>query len=106
MTYREELQHVIHERHGVHSHHVQSVSVTEKHNGRVIWDGVVEVFKLQGHPQATHAYAWIHETDDPNQPKRSDAVLNIPPATTPEDAVRVAIIRDLLDAEARAYETR
>ena len=99
MTYIEELQQVIRTLHGVHSTHIQSVSVTEKFESRVIWDGIVEVFELHGHPKATHAYAWSHETDKPKRPKRSVTVLKIPPAISPETAVRVAIMRELRDAE-------
>jgi hypothetical protein len=99
MTYLEELQQVIHRLHGVHSTHVKSVPVTETFNGQTVWDGIVEVFELHGHPKATHAYAWSHNTDDPAQPKRSVTVLKIPPATSPETAVRVAIMQELRDAE-------
>ena len=59
----------------------------------------MEVFELHGHPTATHAYAWTHETDDPKQPKRSVTVLKIPPAVSPETAVRVAIMQELSNAE-------
>ena len=99
MTYIEELQQVIHKLHGVHSTHVRSVPVTEQFKGNVVWDGIVEVFELHGHPKATHAYAWAHDTDDPKQPKRSVTVLNIPPAVSPETAVRIAIMQELRDAE-------
>ena len=99
MTYIEELQAVIHKLHGVHSTHVQSVPVKEEFNGEVLWDGIVEVFQLHGHPDATHAYAWSHETDDPKQPRRSVTVLKIPPAVSPETAVRVAIMQELRNAE-------
>lgn len=100
MTYLEELQVVIHKLHGVHSTHIKSVPVTERFNGEVIWEGIVEVFELHGHDKATHAYAWSHDTDDPKNPKRSVTVLNIPPAVSPETAVRVAIMQELNDAEA------
>jgi hypothetical protein len=99
VTYLEELQTVIHRLHGVHSTHVKSVPVTEQFKGNVVWDGIVEVFELHGHPKATHAYAWTHNTDNPKQPKRSVTVLNIPPAVSPEAAVRVAIMQELRDAE-------
>ena len=99
MNYIEELQHAIHRLHGVHSTHVKSVPVTETFNGQTIWDGIVEVFELHGHPKATHAYAWTHETDDPDQPRRSVTVLKIPPAVSPETAVRVAIMQELRNAE-------
>ena len=99
MTYIEELQSVIHRLHGVHSTHVQSVRVKEEFQGQTVWDGIVEVFELHGHPKATHAFAWTHETHDPKQPKRSVTVLKIPPAVSPETAVRVAIMQELRDAE-------
>ncbi len=99
MNYIEELQEVIHKLHGVHSTHIKSVPVTETFKGDVIWDGIVEVFELHGHPKATHAYAWSHETDNPDQPKRSVTVLKIPPAVSPESAVRVSIMQELRDAE-------
>lgn len=99
MTYLEELQKAIHQLHGVHSTHVGSVPVKEQFKGKVIWDGIVEVFELHGHPKATHAYAWTHETDDDKEPKRSVTVLKIPPAVSPETAVRVAIVQEMRNAE-------
>jgi hypothetical protein len=99
VTYLEELEEIIHKLHGVHSTHVQSVPVTEKFEDKVLWDGVVEVFQLHGHPKATHAYAWSHQTDDPKHPKRSVAVLKIPPAVSPETAVRVAIMQEIGNVE-------
>jgi hypothetical protein len=99
VSYIEELQGVIHKLHGVHSTHVKSVPVIERFNGEVIWDGIVEVFQLHGHGKATHAYAWTHDTDDAKNPKRSVTVLNVPPATSPETAVRVAIMQELSNAE-------
>jgi hypothetical protein len=99
VSYLEELQQTIHKLHGVHSTHVKSVPVKETFRGETIWEGIVEVFELHGHPKASHAYAWTHDTDDPKNPKRSVTVLNIPPATSPETAVRVAIMQELSDAE-------
>ena len=99
MAYIEELRDVIRKLHGVESTHVTSVPVKETFNGETIWDGIVEVFQLHGHPKATHAYAWTHKTDDPKQPRRSVTVLKIPPAVSPETAVRVAIMQELSDAE-------
>ena len=51
MTYIEELQSIIHKLHGVHSTHVQSVPVKEEFRGQTVWDGIVEVFELHGHPR-------------------------------------------------------
>jgi hypothetical protein len=95
MTYIEELRGVIRKLHEVESTHRQSVPVKEVFNGRTVWEGIVEVFDLHGHPKANMAYAWTHETDDPDKPKRHVTVLHIPPAVSPEAAVRVAIAQEL-----------
>jgi hypothetical protein len=63
----------------------------------------VEVFSLRGHPKANTAYAWTHDTDDPEKPGRSVTVLHVPPAVSPETAVRVAIAQELR-ANAEAAE--
>ena len=70
MTYIEELRDVIRKLHGVESRYVESVQVKEMFQGRTVWEGVVEVFDLIGHPNATRLYAWSHQTDDPKQPRR------------------------------------
>jgi hypothetical protein len=38
--------------HGVESTHVQSVPVKEVFESKTIWEGIVEVFDLIGHPKA------------------------------------------------------
>jgi phosphopantetheine adenylyltransferase len=60
----------------------------------MVWDGVVEVFKLLGHPKAKWVYAWAHKTDDPQNPKRYVAMLHLPPVVSPETAVRAASIQE------------
>lgn len=103
MTYIEELQDVIRKLHGVGSAHVTSVPVKEVFNGQTVWEGIVEVFTLHGHPKANTAYAWSHATDDPERPKRHVTVLHIPPAVSPVDAVRLAILQEFKDnAQAEA----
>jgi hypothetical protein len=94
VTYIEELKDVIHKLHGVMATHRASVPVKEVFNGKTVWDGVVEVFDLEGHPEANTAYAWSHATDDPAKPKRHVTVLHIPPAVSPETAVRAAIVQE------------
>jgi hypothetical protein len=93
VTYIEELADVIHKLHGAKATHVESVPVTESHQGQTVWEGIVEVFELHGHPKATHAYAWISETE--KQVKRHVAVLKIPPVVSPITAVRAAIVQEL-----------
>src|ERR1035438_1013256 len=77
MTYIEELSEAIRRLHGVEATHRESVPVKEVFQGKTIWEGIVEVFELHGHPKANIAYVWTHATDDPNVPKKSVAVLHI-----------------------------
>ena len=91
-AYITELQDVIRRLHGVESHHIESVPVKETFQGATVWEGIVEVFELHGHPKATHAYAWSHDTDDAQ--KRHVTVLKIPPVVSPVTAVRAAIAQE------------
>jgi hypothetical protein len=94
-----ELRDVIRKLHKASATHVESVPVTETHQGQTVWDGVVEVFDLTGHPKANRIYAWAHDTDDPKQPKRYVTVLHIPPVVSPETAVRAAIVQEFKERD-------
>jgi len=98
MTEIEELRDVIRKLHNAKAKHVKSVHVTEVFQGQTVWDGVVEVFDLKGHPKTHRAYAWTHATDDPKQPRRSVTVLHIPPAISPQTAVQAAILQEIRNA--------
>ncbi len=52
-----------------------AVSVRETFLGRVVWEGVVSVFDLAGHPRVTRAYAWSHALDG-SERRRFVAVLH------------------------------
>ena len=101
MNYIEELIDVIRKLHGVEAAHVETVPVTETFNGQTIWEGEVEVFDID-HPQTSRVFAWAHDTDDPENPRRTVTVLQIPPATTPHRAVQVSIASDVREAQANA----
>jgi hypothetical protein len=94
MSYIETLQTTIRGLHGVESKHIGSVPVKEVYEGKTVWDGVVEVFELEGHPTAPKAYAWMHNTDDPKNPGRQVTVLHIRPIASPEMAVRAALLEE------------
>lgn len=98
MTYIEELRDVIQRLHGVEAKHINSVPIKETFRGQTVWDGVVEVFELIGHPKATKLYAWSHATDDPDKPKRHVTILHGGSITSPLQAVRAAIIDDFRSA--------
>ena len=94
MNYIEELKDAIRRLHGVESTHVESVPVKDTFQGKTVWDGVVDVFDLHGHPAAPKAYAWAHTTDDPQKPTRHVAVLHLGPVTSPALAVKAAIVQE------------
>lgn len=95
-AYITELQDVIRNLHGTESTHVESVPVKETFQGRTVWDGIVEVFELHGHPKASKVNAWAHETDGP---KRHVTVLQVGPITSAVEAVRAAIIQEFRSLE-------
>lgn len=99
MDHIRELRGVIHKLHNARATHIESVPVTERHQGQVVWDGIVEVFRLRGHPQTNKIYAWAHDTDDPANPKRYVTVLHIPPVVSPETAVRAAIVQEFKERD-------
>ena len=90
-AYLDELRDVIRELHGAEATHVRSVPIKETFKGQTVWEGVVEVFDLFGHPSAARVYAWSHDTDNPDNPKKHVTVLHIPPVVSPAMAVRAAI---------------
>jgi len=94
MGHIEELRAVIRRLHGADSQHVESVPVKETFQGRTVWEGIVEVFDLHGHPEAQRVYAWAHDTDDPAKPKRHVTVLHVHPVTSPVLAVRAFIVQE------------
>jgi hypothetical protein len=90
----EELRDAIHQLHGGEATHRESVPVKETFRGETVWDGIVEVFHLKGHPETDTIYAWMHDTGDPEQPFRPVTVLRIHPALSPIDAVRAFIVQE------------
>jgi len=92
LSYISELQDVIRKLHGVESRHLESVSVKEEFQGKTVWEGVVEVFELIGHPKASRLYAWSHDANGAK--KRHVTVLHLAPIDSPEAAVRASIARD------------
>jgi hypothetical protein len=91
----DQLKQAVESQHGGTATFVQSVPLREMHGEQLVWDGVVNVFDLAGHPKANRAYAWSYEIGDGR--RMFFAVLHAPPITGPRDAVRAAIV-----AEARA----
>lgn len=103
ISYIDELRDVIKRLHGVESSHVESVPIKEVFQGKTVWDGIVEVFELHGHPKAPKIYAWAYETDNPKKP-RHVTVLHLGPVTSPLLAVRAAIVQEFRNGQTETAE--
>jgi hypothetical protein len=98
LNYIDKLRETIRRLHGVEAKHVESVPVKETFQGKTVWEGVVEVFELIGHPKAPRAYAWTH---DANSGKKCDVtVLHVPPVDSPLAAVRASIVQEYRETNA------
>jgi hypothetical protein len=87
------LKEAVETQHGGRASLAQSVPVKETHNGQTVWEGVVHVFDLEGHPKATRAYAWASPLEGSDK-KRFFAVLHMGAIKSPADAVRAAIVAE------------
>lgn len=99
MTYIEELREGIRKLHRAESTHIESAPVKETFRGQTVWEGIVEVFELRGHPTAKRVYAWSHDTGDPDRPRRHVTVLHIAPVLSAAMAVRAAIREEFRSSE-------
>ena len=74
--------------------HLGSEHVKERYKNKVIWEGIVETFQLEGHPLATRAYAWLVPGTD-RQPSEYKVILGVPPINSAHHAVQLDIVREL-----------
>jgi hypothetical protein len=88
-----ELKLAVEAQHGCTAMLVQSVPVKETFDGNPVWDGVVHVFTIHGHPKANKAYAWSSPIEGSDK-RRFFAVLHEGPVTSPLEAVRAAIVAE------------
>jgi hypothetical protein len=89
----EELQKAVEHMHSCKARLLQSVPVRERFGDKPVWEGLVHVFALTGHPTASQAYAWSSPIEG-SEKRRFFAVLHQPPVTSPAEAVRAAIIAE------------
>jgi hypothetical protein len=71
----------------------QAVPVREEFDGAPVWEGVIHVFDLADNASANRAYAWSSPVEGSDK-RRIFAVLQIPPITSPVEAVRAAIVAE------------
>lgn len=89
----DELRLAVERTHGGIATLPQSVPIRETFDRETVWDGVVHVFNLAGHPRATLAYAWSSPIEGSDK-RRFFALLHQPPDTSPIEAVRAAIVAE------------
>ena len=89
----DQLKRAVEAQHGCRTTLAQSVAVRDTFGGKPVWEGIVHVFDLAGHPTATMAYAWSSPIKGGDK-RRFYAVLHVPPITSPVDAVRAAIVAE------------
>jgi hypothetical protein len=89
----EDLKRAVERLHHCQASFLEDVAVIEKFGEKTVWSGVVSVFEIKGHPQATKCYAWSSPIEGSTK-RRYFAVLHIPPIDSPEKAVRAAIVHD------------
>jgi hypothetical protein len=85
-----ELRHAIESKHGCRAGLADTVIVKMTFAESNVWEGIVHVFDLAGHPEATQAYAWSSPIEGTNR-WRLCFMLHLPPVTSPAEAVRAAI---------------
>lgn len=99
MSQPSQLREAVEKMHGSTATLAQSVPVRETFQGKPVWEGVVHVFDLAGHPTATRAYAWSSPIEGSDK-RRFFAVLHTGRINSPIEAVRAAIV-----AEAKAEQS-
>jgi hypothetical protein len=88
-----QLRESVERQHGGVASFVQSVPVDHHFEGKPVWQGVVHVFALEGHPKAKRAYAWSSPIEGSDN-RRFFAVLHMGGIRSPQDAVRAAIVAE------------
>ena len=97
---KNELRAAVERTHGGRACFREVAPVSEAFNGHLVWEGIVYVFELEGHPSATRAYAWYSPVEGSDK-RRFYAVLHLGGIRSPLDAVRAAIV-----AEHRSVQVR
>jgi hypothetical protein len=96
----QELKRAVEQMHYCSATRLESVPVLETFQGKTVWDGVVQVFAITGHEQASRCYAWSSPVEG-SENQRVFAVLHQPPIESPLDAVRAAIIQEYYEQQRR-----
>jgi|SRR5690349_1926561 len=89
----DQLRRAIEGQHGGTAKFAYVSRVREMFGDKLVWEGQVHVFDLEGNPNATRAYAWS-STIEGSDKRRSYAVLHLSGIRSPLDAARAAIVAE------------
>ncbi len=98
-----DLKNAIESQHGGRATLRHAVTVLETFEGQPVWEGLVHVFDLEGHPDATLAYAWSSPIEGSTK-RRYFAVLHLGGIRSPQAAVRAAIVAEHRAKDPKAGE--
>ena len=84
-----ELKQAVEEFYGCEANYVSSEHVRESWGDTLMFDGMVALFGLTGHPAAVRCYAWSVQNSDGG--RLIHAVLCIPPILKGRDAVLASL---------------
>jgi hypothetical protein len=73
--------------------HFGTEEIKEEHDGKILWEGDVEIFQIEGHADANVAYGWGWEDGD--KEIQYIGILRVLPIESPADAVKAAIASGL-----------
>lgn len=81
------LRREINDLHDCAADHLGTMFLPSLRDEETGWDGAVELFALNGHPEAKRCFAWGHEKEGK---LRCTIVLELPPVDSPQAAVQAA----------------
>jgi hypothetical protein len=79
--------------HNCKASHLEDIAVIEGFGSETVWQGMVHIFNIEGHPKTDKCYAWSSPIEG-SKKCRYYAVLHIPPIDSPVKAVRASIVKE------------
>ena len=73
---------------------LKAVPVKESLRNETVWEGIVQIFALKGHPAARRCYAWSYITDKKTGKRKFFAILHQGSVDSPQTALHVAIVAE------------
>jgi len=89
----DQLKKIVEQTHYCNAEFLEASPVTDTFEGRTVWQGIIYVFNVQGHPSASRCYAWSSPIEGSSK-RRYYAVLHVPPIDSPQKTVKASIVYD------------